>query len=98
MDKKDRTLVIEEKSARASEIAKTLKEVSLEKLGMPSLLFPPGTWNAAANATVATSDAATELADAIAVIHSFSFLAISACSSTKMVNGILPSLFSAVHS
>lgn len=99
MDKKDITVVIDESSARESPTAKAMKEFRLEKMGRPSVGFPPSVWFppgtviAAANATVAMSDAATVHEVAMLMIHCVSYAAISRCSSLKIVSGVFPSEF-----
>lgn len=94
MDRKERTVVMDERRASASDTANTKKAFWLENMGSPSLsLFPPGTVIAAANATVAMRDAATVHDVAMPVIHWVSCAASSRWCSLKMESGVLPSAF-----
>ncbi|CAK9149232.1 unnamed protein product [Ilex paraguariensis] len=88
MDKNIIKEELDEKRASASDIAKTLKPVYLEKLGRPSPLFPPGTVIAAENTTV-TISAATIVHDVdVSFIHFSPSFIKSSCVS---VNNILVS-------
>lgn len=91
MDKNINTDITEENNARASERAKTLKDVVCIKMGYPLLLlFPPGTVKIAANITVVIS-VATSMHDEAVFFSHFSPLAKPLCSSVNNIWGVLPS-------
>lgn len=92
IDKNTSTEEEEEKSVNASAMVKTMNDFSFKKKGKPSLLLPPGTVNAAVNATVTMSAATTMPNDAASFIHLSPSLTKSLCFSVKSSRGVFFSL------
>lgn len=87
--------MMEEKSERASETAKIMKDDSCKKFAIPRLSLPPGTVNAAANITVIMSAATTEQDVAVSFIHFCPSFTNSLCSLVKTSLGVCWFLFAA---
>lgn len=91
IDRNNKTEVEEANNETAFDIAKTLKDACLSRIGDPSLsLLPPGRVNAAVKTTVVMSVATKVHDSAVFFIHSSPCNRKSLCSSVNKVCGIIP--------
>lgn len=91
MDKNINIEVTDENRAKASDMAKIMKDLKPKKIGVPSSLsFPPGTVKIAANITVVMRVATSIHDEAVLFIHFSPSLSSPLCSSLNNIRGVLP--------